>query len=443
MVIKLEYTDDKIINYGGILLVKQLLDKTELGNRLDEIDTHSNSTLKSEVILRAISFLCMGKTHFDYINEFTADETYKTMMNLKEDVSEAAYRQNLDKIGRSIEKIILEENIEMIKNSKAPLSYTHKDYYVLDFDVTPMDNSRSHKEGLGWTYKQFVGYAPMMAYLAEEGYLVNSELRIGNQHCQEGTPEFIRKTIVLVRKLTDGKILARFDSGNDSIENIVVMITAENPIDYLIKRNLRRESKEKWLAEAKEFHTSTKKTPTKDEYFGSKIVSRETIINGEKVSLDLRLVYHIKEIKAKKGQMLIVPEIEVDTYWTSLDDPGEVIVKLYNNHGTSEQFHSEIKSDMNVERLPSGKFDTNYLMLQLSMMSYNILRIIGLKTLEKNDCPLRNTNVERRRVRTVMLNLMYFAAKLVKGGGKVKLKLSIHNAWSKTYMRVFNSFLSA
>jgi|GEM_PF-2572476 len=31
---------------------------------------------------------------------------------------------------------------------------------------------------------------------------------------------------------------------------------------------------------------------------------------------------------------------------------------LYSDHATSEQFHSEFKTDLDLERLPSGKFDT-------------------------------------------------------------------------------------
>ncbi|MBQ1398429.1 MAG: hypothetical protein IIY89_08025, partial [Clostridia bacterium] len=42
--------------------------------------------------------------------------------------------------------------------------------------------------GFRWTYKKFDGYAPMMAYIGTEGYLVNTELRKGSQHCQNGTP---------------------------------------------------------------------------------------------------------------------------------------------------------------------------------------------------------------------------------------------------------------
>jgi hypothetical protein len=39
------------------------------------------------------------------------------------------------------------------------------------------------------------------------------------------------------------------------------------------------------------------------------------------------------------------------------------IIALYRDHGTHEQFHSEFKTDMDLERLPSGKFETNYLVV--------------------------------------------------------------------------------
>ena len=59
----------------------------------------------------------------------------------------------------------------------------------------------------------------------------------------------------------------------------------------------------------------------------------------------------------KHGQSLLVPEIEIEGWWTSLDLPEEEVIHRYADHGTSEQFHSELKTDLDIERLPSGKFN--------------------------------------------------------------------------------------
>jgi len=89
------------------------------------------------------------------------------------------------------------------------------------------------------------------------------------------------------------------------------------------------------------------------------------------------------------GQLLLTPEVEVDTYWCSLDLKPEKAVKLYQDHGTPEQFHSEIKGELDLERLPSGYFETNDLVLHLGVFSYNVLRLVGQQSLKRDDLPLR------------------------------------------------------
>ncbi len=107
------------------------------------------------------------------------------------------------------------------------------------------------KEGVAHTYKGFDGYAPMMAYIGTEGFLVNTELRKGNQHCQCNTPAFIRQTLRLGHQLADRQLLVRMDAGNDAAENLGILI--EDGSWFIVKRNLRRgESKEDWIAKVKE-----------------------------------------------------------------------------------------------------------------------------------------------------------------------------------------------
>jgi len=128
---------------------------------------------------------------------------------------------------------------------------------ALDIDVSPFDNSKTKKEGVSRTYKGVDGYAPIFAYLGVEGYLVHAELREGKQHCQKDTPRFLWESIRYAKMVTDEGLLVRLDSGNDSLENIGVCI--EEGVDWLIKRNLRREDVQEWLKIAQE--RGQKETP--------------------------------------------------------------------------------------------------------------------------------------------------------------------------------------
>ena len=63
---------------------------------------------------------------------------------------------------------------------------------------------------------------------------------------------------------------------------------------------------------------------------------------------------------------------------------------------------------MDLERLPFGKFATNALILELGMIAYNILRMIGQGTIGGR-APRQKRDVKRRRLRTVISNLIMMA----------------------------------
>ena len=85
------------------------------------------------------------------------------------------------------------------------------------------------------------------------------------------------------------------------------------------------------------------------------------------------------------------------------------IIKLYHAHGECEQYNSEVKNDMDAERLPSGKFQTNALVLELTVIAYNILRMIGQGTIGKR-APRQKRDIKRRRLRTVISDLIMMAS---------------------------------
>ncbi len=58
----------------------------------------------------------------------------------------------------------------------------------------------------------------------------------------------------------------------------------------------------------------------------------------------------------------------------------------------------KFKSDMDLERWPSGKFNTNYLICSLAAVTMNILRLMGQNALQSQDSPVRHP-AKRRRIK--------------------------------------------
>ena len=393
-----EFTNERIIPASGLAVVGALLGKSGFIKKLNRMDITSNRSQhqikNGDIVLTYLGMLCMGKPYFEAVHEMDDDKDfYKTAL----------------------------------ANGLVPV----------DIDVTPMDNSKSKKEGVSRTYKGFDGYAPMMAYIGTEGYAINFELREGKQHCQKGTVEFLQETIKLCHKLTDKPLLIRLDSGNDSIDNVAVLM--DTGCFFIIKRNLRRESTDDWFEMAKQYCQNVNSPRDgKTVYIGSdwKTVTSKQF-NKE---FTLRTGYEITERTIDKyGQFNLVPDVEVETWWTNLGDPDEEIISLYHAHGECEQFHSEVKTDMDLERLPSGKFATNALILELGMIAYNILRMIGQGTIGGR-APRQKRDVKRRRLRTVISNLIMMAGHITMHARQLITGLGRSNIWRHIFSDICQKY---
>ena len=393
-----EFTNERIIPASGLAVVGALLGKSGFIKKLNRMDITSNRSQhqikNGDIVLTYLGMLCMGKPYFEAVHEMDDDKDfYKTAL----------------------------------ANGLVPV----------DIDVTPMDNSKSKKEGVSRTYKGFDGYAPVMAYIGTEGYAINFELREGKQHCQKGTVEFLQETIKLCHKLTDKPLLIRLDSGNDSIDNVAVLM--DTGCFFIIKRNLRRESTDDWFETAKQYcQHVTSPRDGKTIYIGSDwktVISKQ--FNKEFI---LRTGYEITERTIDKyGQFNLVPDIEVETWWTNLGDPDEEIIRLNHAHWECEQFHSEVKTDMDLERLPSGKFATNALILELGMIAYNILRMIGQGTIGGR-APRQKRDVKRRRLRTVISNLIMMAGHVTMHARQLIIGLGKSNVWRHIFSYICQKY---
>ena len=447
----IKFSNERLITPSGLSLVGQMLGKSNFIKKCNNMKVEgkrSQSQIKNgDILLSYIGLLCQGKTAYDCIRETADDpEYYKLALGITRSIPSAeTLRQRMDDIGSSLRNEILSANVEMFNTYNIKPSALDSELVPVDLDVTPMDNSKTFKEGVSYTYKGFVGYAPMMAYIGTEGFLVNTELREGSQHCQNHTSEFLRQTLELSHKLTDKQLLIRLDSGNDAAENMGILI--EDGSWFIVKRNMRRgETKQDWLDKAKECCKDVRHPRDgKTVYIGSswKDVDYKDSEGNDK-SITMRIVYEIIErTMDRDGQFLLEPDIECNTIWTNLDWTDDEVIAGYHAHGECEQYHSEIKTDMDVERLPSGKFETNELVLELTILAYNILRLIGQESLKSKRAPKSKHPVKRRRIRTVISNLIQIAGHLTIHGRQVVLALGQSNVWRQAFMDVYNRFAIA
>ena len=385
----------------------------------------------SAIFTTQIALLALGKTDFEAVSAYRNDPAFTQLLGLKRLPSAEILRQRLDRAPQDTPERLRESNLSLLQAHGKPLA-NRLGFVPLDIDTTPMDNSGSHREGVSYTYKGFDGFHPLLAYLGEQGYWLAQELRPGSQHAQKDFIPFLRRALAAARSLTEERLLVRMDAAHDAEETLAACLDERS--DFLLRWNPRSQNAaDAWhaLGEDKVHWASG------PGYFTAVLDQTHPLSDGRFV----RRLTLITRRTAEREQLLLAPEYELEGYWTSLDLPVEDVIDLYQQHATCEQFHSELKSDIGLERFPSAKFATNRLVFSCAQIAFNVLRLLGERM--KQNRPLlpkrlRDLNQVRFRLRTVMQVLMYHAGIVVRHARRAVLKLgrlAAHSQWLMAVLR--------
>ena len=437
--IKIAQGNEKINSKGGNILIGTQIS----GIGLEKMDHLATSKTKrgefshSDIAKMAVTLLANGKSDFADIDLYRNDSLFKSILNLKNVASAASLRQRLNELGEcNSNQTLLDEYIvnHLRKvHDYGKLKTSISSYIPLDIDVSVMLQPDCHKEKVSWTYHNAPGYAPIFCYLGTHGYMLGNELRPGSQHCSNGAIEFTQRCIAKAQKLglQAEELLIRADSGHD--DNDYFKALHEAGVKFLIKRNLRKESLEQYLALSKHCGHQMPSRDGKNIY--RCMLSHRKPDGCEDIPMFM-IVEVTERLTTPDGDALLIPEIEVSTWWTNLCEDEAVCIELYYDHGTSEQFHSEFKTDMGLESLPSGKFATNALILNLAVIAYNCLRFIGQEALKCVEIPVK-LNVVRRRLRSVLQDMIYVGCKIISHANTICIKFGCDCLWFNCIKEVY------
>ncbi|SFL09496.1 Transposase DDE domain group 1 [Loktanella salsilacus] len=414
-------------SHAGLALIGKHLKRIKINALIDPAFPVRSGIANSAIIKSYVGLLCLGKNDFDAVENFRSNAFFMRALGLDSVPSSPTLRQRLDTHAASWFDLAAELNQKLLSSTVngKPIDFGALacGYTPVDLDTFAMDNSATKKELVGRTYAGVDGYCPFAVYLGSLGYCLELALRPGVQHSASESEYNFERALPMAASLVSTPLLVRADSGFCSLKLMQEISTQaktmSREIAFIIKWNPRRAPVET-IAAARKADTGT-------QWVMHRTGKRECVWQEH---LDLvkvgnqtnpaRRVYRLTERTLDKhGNPLLLPAYMLEGWTTTLParlDPADIIA-LYCEHATHEQFHSEFKTDMDLERLPSGKFDTNYLVCQLAAVAMNLLRIIGQNTLNEPNAPVRHV-AKRRRIKTVMQEMMFKAARMIKHAGR-------------------------
>lgn len=421
--------------HGGLALVGHCINRHTSLTKTARTVVKRHGIPNIDLMRTYLGLICLGKSDFAAVETVRTDPFFKSAMGIKQSPSSARLRQRFDEDATLLMPLLNDASAEFLSAIEAPVTPLAMGHVALDIDVFPMDNSQTQKEGVSYTYKGYDGYAPIAAYLGQEGWCMGCELRPGSQHANNSFVETLQSILPRARALTAAPILVRLDSAHDALENRNFFRRQEH-VDFLIKWNPRKQDPLVWADKAQ-----SQKAWTLDRHGKMEAVLSEELPNEPGVR---RIVKVTVRTCDPQGQLYLEPEVSLEGWTTSL--PASVadaqqVMDLYRDHATSEQFHSEFKTDLDLERLPSGKFATNNLVMAFATLGYNLLRWMGL-SLTGPDAPIRHP-AKRRRLRTVMQELVYMACRLIHSGRQWVLRFGRHCPGFGVYRDLYQGLTSS
>ena len=435
---------------AGLALVGHHL--RQLDAQFKRIDTAlpvRTGVASSDIVRSYLGLLVQGKSDFDAVEGFRGDAFYKQALGITLLPSSATLRQRLDSAAAALLGHVPALIETLLQASRADFGVLPCGWLPLDVDTFAMDNSNTAKEGVGRTYVGVDGYCPLAAYLGTQGMCLQLALRPGVQHSSRDTHLDLSQIVPMAQRLSAASakapILARLDAGFDSAQIMRELHACNQPglprVDWLIKWNPRK-SETATLAALLDGNEATRWQHPRP---GKRITVWDEQVAIDGLGQSVRRVMRLTErtIDAK-GQRLIEPQLVLEGWTTSLAKrqfDAQAIIGLYEGHGAHEQFHSEFKTDLDLERLPSGKFDTNALVCALAALAMNILRLLGQQGLHGPDAPVRHA-AKRRRIKTVIQELIYRAARLIAHGRQRMLGLGANDRSAQAFGRLHGELLA-
>lgn len=360
---------------AGLALVGHHLQRlAPVLKQIDQALPVRTGVANSDILRSYVGLLVQGKSDFDAIENLRGDAFFKQALGIKLLPSSPTLRQRMDARASDLFDFLPPLIETLLATARPDYGVLPCGWLPLDIDTFAMDNGGTAKECVGRTYAGVDGYCPLVAYLGSHGFCLELSLRPGVQHSALETQFNFERVIPMAQRLSaagpKAPILARLDAGFDSMA-LMCDIESHNrsglpQLDWLIKWNPRTTDVAA-LAARLDGDVGTRWEHPRE---GKRVTMWEQAVSIKGIERPVRRVLRLIErtIDAK-GQVLIVPELTLQGWTTSLSArqfSAADIIALYADHGTHEQFHSEFKTDLDLTRVPSGKFDTNYLVCALA-----------------------------------------------------------------------------
>ncbi len=369
---ELEFVDSQITAWGGLAILKQLLEKSGFEKVLSETDLPKQGSNRGyspiQIILQFMASLWCGANRYSHIDVTRYDKTIGNIFNWDKMPEHKVFQRYFNRFDLVTNFRVFGSLYKWFFEN---ISFNN---FTLDIDssvLTRYGEQEGAKKGYNKHKPGRKSQHPIIAFVSDIDMVANFWLRSGDSHTANNFQSFLEQTLSYIGTKKIG--LLRLDSGFYDRKIIEYLEQREAPIDYIIAVpmhvNIQRKivAQRSWLPinkgiEIAEFsHQSQEWTKPR-----RMIVVRQKIAERpQAVGKQLRLFEDNIEISGYR----------YTCYITSLNLSAADIWRLYRQRANCENKIKELKYDYGLDKMNQASFDGTESSLMLMTIAYNFMSL--------------------------------------------------------------------
>lgn len=436
----IQFQEQKLTSYSGATLFKPLFDRLHLQRKLNGCFSHLKSSCSYRfglISLVLIVHLMLGYRKLQDLRFYNNDPIILRVLGINKLPDSTTVSRRLGEIDAKGVDNVRALNQHIVLDRLAQERFAR---LTVDFDGTVLSTARfAEGSAVGFNRKKKGqrSYYPLAATVAQVGQVLDVWHRPGNVHDSNGAGAFISSCLQSVKStVPKATVETRMDSAFfseaivDSLHNAGVEFSVTVPFAKFTELKTLIQTRQRW--HSLDDQTSFFEAQWKPKSWGHRyrfVFVRSSVRNQRKGAIQLDL---FEPIERHFEYKVIITNKRVD--------PRNVI-RFHDGRGYQENLFSELKSQMQLDYIPTNRLYGNQLYTLSSVIAHNLGREMQMSTAE----PERKTTEKRaplwvfEKFDTIRRKFIQQAGRLTSPRGKLTLTMNKNEAIEQEFMDLFNA----
>ena len=441
---ELRFEDQKLTSFAGLFVFQLLFQRLDLKNQLRNCFHHLRSTRAYDhavVVLGLVVHLLIGFRQLRDVRFYRDDPMVLRALGVTRlpdvaTVSRLLATTDSDSV-TSLRQLIR----QMVLQALSALGLRR---LTLDFDGSVIGTGRAAEgSAVGFNRKKKGqrSYYPLFCTIAQTGQVFDVFHRPGNVHDSNGAKDFILACINAVRAALPGiHIEVRMDGAFFSdalvtmLSDLGVEFTISVPFERFVELKKKIEGRRQWQRLNKElsyFELRWKPKSWNRQYRFLLVRTRSVIRDKEPIQLDL----FIPQAYGYEFKVIV----------TNKKTQARKVVLFHNGRGAQEGVFAELKSQGQLDYVPTKTLAGNQVFLLSAVLAHNLNRDLQMTAYEpsRETTPQRSPLWQFERLETLRLKLVNRAGRLIQPQGRLTLSMSTNPAVQEELLHYRATFKEA